>query len=57
MTEPENLKITPLNSRHIQLGAKMVPFAGWNMPVQYREGIIAEHNHTRNHVSIFDIFH
>ena len=57
MSEHENLKITPLNSRHIQLGAKMVPFAGWNMPVQYREGIIAEHNHTRNHVSIFDIFH
>ena len=34
-----------------------MPFAGWNMPVQYKEGIIAEHNHTRNHVSIFDIFH
>jgi aminomethyltransferase len=55
--EHENLKITPLNSRHIQLGAKMVPFAGWDMPVQYKEGIIAEHNHTRTHVSIFDIFH
>ncbi len=55
--EHENLKITPLNTRHIQLGAKMVPFAGWNMPVQYKEGIIAEHNHTRTHVSIFDIFH
>ncbi len=57
MMEPENLKITPLNSRHVRLGAKMVPFAGWNMPVQYREGIIAEHIHTRTHVSIFDIFH
>ena len=57
MTDPENLKITPLNDRHIRLGAKMVPFAGWNMPVQYKEGIIAEHNHTRKHVSVFDIFH
>ena len=57
MSELENLKITPLNNTHIRLGAKMVPFAGWNMPVQYGEGIIAEHNHTRNHVSIFDIFH
>lgn len=35
----------------------MVPFAGWNMPVQYPEGIIAEHNHTREHVSLFDICH
>lgn len=57
MSELENLKITPLNNRHIQLGAKMVPFAGWNMPVQYGDGIIAEHNHTRTHVAIFDIFH
>jgi aminomethyltransferase len=57
MTKTENLKITPLNSSHIKLGAKMVPFAGWNMPVQYTEGIIAEHNHTRSHVSVFDIFH
>ncbi len=55
--DSENLKITPLNSVHIRLGAKMVPFAGWNMPVQYRDGIIAEHNHTRKHVSVFDIFH
>ncbi len=53
----ENLKITPLNGRHIALDARMVPFAGWNMPVQYPEGILAEHRHTRTHVSIFDIFH
>jgi aminomethyltransferase len=57
MPELKNLKITPLNNTHIRLGAKMVPFAGWNMPVQYGGGIIAEHIHTRNHVSIFDIFH
>ena len=57
MDDPENLKSTPLYGRHIDLGAKMVPFAGWNMPVQYSEGIIAEHKHTRTKVSIFDIFH
>ncbi|HBC88341.1 MAG TPA: glycine cleavage system aminomethyltransferase GcvT [Lentisphaeria bacterium] len=57
MGDTENLKLTPLYNRHLALGAKMVPFAGWNMPVQYSEGIIAEHRHTRTHVSIFDIFH
>ncbi len=45
-----------LEEKHIELGAKMVPFGGWNMPVQY-EGIIAEHNHTREKVSLFDISH
>ncbi|MCK5835344.1 MAG: glycine cleavage system aminomethyltransferase GcvT [Lentisphaeria bacterium] len=45
-----------LEQKHIDLGAKMVPFGGWNMPVQY-EGIIAEHNHTREKVSLFDISH
>lgn len=48
---------TPLAKLHVAAGAKMVPFAGWNMPVQYTEGIIAEHNHTREHVSLFDICH
>jgi aminomethyltransferase len=48
---------TPLCEQHIAAGARMVPFAGWNMPVQYTEGIIAEHNHTREHVSLFDICH
>lgn len=58
MTENNsNLKMTPLNGIHAGLGARMVPFAGWNMPVQYPEGILAEHRHTRTHASIFDIFH
>lgn len=48
---------TPLAKLHVAAGAKMVPFAGWNMPVQYDKGIIAEHLHTRKHVSIFDICH
>ncbi len=50
------LKNTPLVEYHIELGAKMVPFAGWNMPVQY-EGILAEHRHTRSRCSVFDICH
>ena len=51
------LKSTPLAAEHIALGAKMVPFAGWNMPVQYSEGILAEHKHTREKASLFDICH
>ncbi len=47
---------TPLNAWHFEHGAKMVPFAGWEMPVQY-SGIIDEHNHTRTKASIFDICH
>ena len=50
------LKATPFEQIHIDLGARMVPFGGWNMPVQY-EGIIAEHNHTRSQVSLFDCSH
>src|SRR5690606_33820545 len=41
---------------HEHLGAKMVPFAGYNMPVQY-EGVIAEHNNVREHVGVFDVSH
>lgn len=50
------LKKTPLCDRHIALGAKMAPFGGWLMPIQY-EGIIAEHHHTRTGVTVFDICH
>ncbi len=50
-------KNTRLTKNHLELNARMVTFSGWNMPVQYSEGIIAEHNHTRNKVSIFDICH
>ena len=52
----ENVKKTPLHSEHIAMGAKMVPFAGWEMPVQY-EAITFEHTHTRRAVSIFDTCH
>jgi len=52
----ENLFITPLNAWHKSHGAKMVPFAGWEMPVQY-SGIIAEHQHCRTKACIFDICH
>ena len=58
MSESKNtLKSVPLENRHIELGGKMVPFGGWNMPVQYTGGIISEHDQTRNHVSIFDCSH
>ncbi len=45
-----------LNNKHVELGAKMVPFAGFNMPVQY-EGVIAEHETVRNSVGVFDVSH
>jgi len=50
------MKRTPLHSEHLALGAKMAPFAGWEMPIQY-EASIAEHNHTREAVSLFDTCH
>ena len=51
------LKHTPLADLHRALGAKMVPFAGWEMPVQYRAGILAEHRTVRNEVGVFDVSH
>jgi len=50
------MKNTALTDIHIQAGAKMVPFAGYNMPVQY-EGINAEHETVRNRVGVFDVSH
>src|SRR5690606_1549790 len=47
---------TALTNVHIELGAKMVPFAGYNMPVQY-EGVTAEHENVRNNVGVFDVSH
>jgi aminomethyltransferase len=47
---------TPLYETHLALGAKMAPFGGWMMPIQY-QGILAEHTHTRQVVSVFDICH
>ncbi len=48
---------TPLNDLHISLGARMVPFAGYSMPVQYPAGLMAEHHHTRNAAGLFDVSH
>jgi len=48
---------TPLNALHIELGARMVPFAGYSMPVQYPMGLMAEHHHTRAEAGLFDVSH
>jgi aminomethyltransferase len=52
----QTLSRTPLHDRHVALGAKMVPFAGWEMPVQY-EGVIAEHRAVRADAGVFDVSH
>lgn len=51
------LRHTPLHDLHVSLGAKMVPFAGWDMPVQYPMGVMAEHLHTRAQAGLFDVSH
>jgi len=56
MASPE-LRHTPLHALHVSLGAKMVPFAGYEMPVQYAAGIIKEHLHTRASAGLFDVSH
>ena len=53
----ENLKKTPLNEVHRGLGGKMVDFGGWDMPVQYKAGVIGEHLRTREHCGLFDVSH
>jgi aminomethyltransferase len=53
----ENLKTTPLHDIHVALGAKMVPFAGFEMPVQYPTGITAEHKAVREACGLFDVSH
>ena len=53
----ETLKRTPLHEEHVRLGAKMVPFAGYEMPVQYPTGIVAEHRAVREAVGMFDVSH
>ena len=55
-TAPELLQ-TPLNALHLELGARMVPFAGYSMPVQYPAGLMAEHHHTRTAAGLFDVSH
>jgi aminomethyltransferase len=54
---PTDLLETPLAAAHRGLGARMVPFAGYSMPVQYPTGIIAEHKWTREHAGLFDVSH
>jgi glycine cleavage system T protein (aminomethyltransferase) len=56
MTETQ-LKHTPLHALHVRLGARMVPFAGYDMPVQYPSGIIKEHLHVRAAAGLFDVSH
>ncbi len=51
------LKQTPLHDLHVSLGARMVPFAGYAMPVQYASGILAEHRWTRDNAALFDVSH
>ena len=53
----DTLLTTPLNALHIELGARMVPFAGYYMPVQYPAGLMAEHHHTRTAAGLFDVSH
>ena len=52
----ETLSRTPLYAEHVRLGAKLVPFAGWEMPIQYK-GIAAEHTAVRERVGLFDVSH
>src|SRR5690348_5979345 len=52
----QTLRRTPLHDRHVALGARMVPFAGWEMPVQY-EGVIPEHKAVRADAGAFDVSH
>src|SRR5436189_6064392 len=52
----QTLRRTPLYDRHVALGARMVPFAGWEMPVQY-DGVIPEHRAVRTDAGVFDVSH
>ncbi|MCE2880445.1 MAG: glycine cleavage system aminomethyltransferase GcvT [Comamonadaceae bacterium] len=51
------LRQTPLHALHLALDARMVPFAGYSMPVQYRDGLLAEHHHCRTAAGLFDVSH
>jgi len=59
MTESPEISLlqTPLHDLHVKLGGRMVGFAGYSMPVQYSDGIVAEHNHTRTKAGLFDVSH
>ena len=53
----EKLKCTPLHDEHVRLGAKIIPFAGFEMPVHYVDGIVAEHGAVRGYAGLFDVSH
>ncbi|AZS19767.1 MULTISPECIES: glycine cleavage system aminomethyltransferase GcvT [unclassified Caulobacter] len=53
----QDLKKTPLYDAHVAAGARMVPFAGYSMPVQYKDGVLKEHLWTREHAGLFDVSH
>jgi aminomethyltransferase len=56
MSDPATL-LTPLHALHVELGARMGPFAGYDMPIQFASGILAEHLHTRSRAGLFDVSH
>jgi aminomethyltransferase len=56
-SETSSLKRTPLHALHVARGGKMVPFAGYDMPVQYAAGVMKEHLHTRSRAGLFDVSH
>lgn len=57
VAEAQGLAQTPLHALHVELGARMVPFAGYDMPVQYPAGIVAEHTACRTAAALFDVSH
>jgi aminomethyltransferase len=57
VSDATDLLQTPLHALHLELGARMVPFAGYSMPVQYPAGLMAEHHHTRAAAGLFDVSH
>jgi len=52
----DELRRTPLYNKHVELGARLVPFGGWEMPVEY-DGILAEHRAVREGAGVFDVSH
>lgn len=57
MTDPASLKSSPLEAAHLALGAKLVPFGGWQMPIAYAAGTVAEHQACRRDAVVFDVSH
>ncbi|MFM7871585.1 MAG: glycine cleavage system protein T, partial [Actinomycetota bacterium] len=51
------MRHSPLHDEHVGLGARMTPFGGWEMPLQYPSGTIAEHHACRSDVVVFDVSH